>query len=254
MGIFDKAKKRIRHCEIQAGNDSVLADIFKTTTPFTSGSVFELIPTSWQIESSLINKIIELTSMLNESSRFLINAILWDSERLKAFCVGPSSINGHHNSKYGNILHTIETAKTVLSLCEKHTLVDKDMALLCALLHDIGKASEYLSVNGRNILSNQGKLLGHRLTIIQWLSEVKGKYKLPMSNDRFTVILHNLTATPGLPEWSGYRGPQTLESHLVSLADRFSGIHDLYKRNMPDSGWGRYHKHLKCTPYRAEEN
>lgn len=253
MSIFDKAKRRKHHYEIQAGNDPVLAKTLKTATPFSSGSIFELIPRSWKVNPLLINRIIELNLMLNESSRFLINAVLWDSERLKAFCLGPASANGHHNSQHGNILHTIEAAETVINLCKNHILVDKDMVLLCTLLHDIGKTAEYVSVNGTTRLSDRGRLLGHKLTLLQWLSEVKGKYKLPMSEDRFMVVLHNLTASPGLPEWAGYRSPQTLESHLISMADRFSATNNLFTRNMPDSGWGSYHKHLKCSPYKTME-
>lgn len=253
MGIFDKAKRRKHHHEIRAENDSVLAQVLKTTTPFSLGSIFELTPKSWEVNPLFISRIIELNLMLTESSRFLFNAVLWDSERLKAFCLGPASVNGHHNSQHGNILHTIEAAETVINLCKNHALVDMDMVLLCTLLHDIGKASEYVSVNGMTRLSNRGRLLGHKLTIIQWLSEVKGKYKLSMSEDRFMVILHNLTASPGLPEWAGYKSPQTLESHLISIADRFSATNNLFIRNMPDSGWGSYHKHLKCSPYKTME-
>ena len=129
------------------------------------------------------------------------------------------------------------------------------IAVLSALLHDVGKADEYKrNSNGYWEMTDRGKLLGHRVTVIEWISIAREKWHVQISEAQYFSLMHALTATPYAPAWMGLRSPVTPESFLLSAADRMSGQHYLYLNNSAAAGgWGNYHEHLKFKPFTVVE-
>ena len=214
-------------------------------------NLFHTVPHGWVKNRDLVKQAAELVEILPRSYRFLFNAIFWNGQRFKRFCTVPSSLNGHHSEDNGNLRHAVEVAQMMQQFCLMRELPNEGLAILAGFLHDAGKADDYhLEINGEWNLTDRGKLLGHKITVIEWIAEAKFKCKLMIPAKHYMALLHCLTCSAGAPGWLGLRKPAMVEAVLLSGMDRLSGTEDLMHRcTSSHDGWGSYHSHLKISPY-----
>lgn len=224
-----------------------------SNTELLSGNVFDRVDRHWVDDTTLIARALLLVAALDEGHRKLFNAIFSDRDRFERFCRMPSSIAGHHAEKNGNLRHTIEVSEEMMRLCRSRSDTCPSLGVLAALLHDAGKADEYIA-NGYGgwKMSERGKLLGHRVTILEWIVAATAKWNILLPEGHYMGLLHLLAAIPNAPDWMGMRQPVMPESFLLSSADRLSGHDDLMEQTVkPEGGFGRYHKHLKAAPFKV---
>jgi 3'-5' exoribonuclease len=214
-------------------------------------NLFETVPQEWVEDRALVRKAAALIEELPSTYRLLFNAILWDGDRFRRFCTGRSSQNSHHIGISGNLAHTVEVATNVAEYLAKQTTGNRKLAILAALLHDAGKADEYVSdEHGRLGLSDRGVLLGHGTTVVEWIAAARKMWTPHMPRDHYEALLHCLTAKAYAPAGLGIRKPVMLEADVLSHFDRLSGKQDLYRRNVrKGGGWGTWHRHLRMRPF-----
>lgn len=219
--------------------------------PDASINLFSTIPSAWVPDRELVRQGNALLEWLPRNFVHLFNAVFWDDRRFHRFLIGPSSMTGHHNGPNGNLRHSVEVAETALRLAESHRMAFWPVLILGALLHDAGKADEYRYAGGNRFdMSPRGVLLGHRLTVVEWIAAARAQHRITLPDAHYLSLLHALTAVKGAPDWMGLREPQSLEASILSMADRLSGQHDLVERCAPETdGFGRYHKHLRGRPF-----
>ena len=225
--------------------------LLPVSTPSTV-NLFETVPYEWVKDREAISQARQIIEGLPSYFIKLINGIFWDYRRFYRFLVGPSSLNGHHNYKHGNLRHSLEVTHNALMLSKNRETVCLHVLATAALLHDAGKADEYQFNHQRNCfeISTRGVLLGHKLSIVEWISAAVAQYQIPIPDNELLSLLHALTAAKGAPNWIGIREPVSPEANLLSIADRLSGQDDLFKQTMTSSkGFGRYHKHLRGRPF-----
>lgn len=219
--------------------------------PDAHANLFELVTHAWVKDRDLVNRAAALLAELPESHRLLFNAIFWGSDRFERFCRQPSSMIGHHSEPNGNLRHTVEVAEEMRELCRTRSYANQALGVLAALLHDAGKADEYVS-NGKGgwDMSDRGKLLGHKVSAVEWIVQAITRWNIKFPPGHYESLLHIMTAVPHAPDWMGLRQPVTPESMLLSMADRLSGHDDLMAQTVnTGGGFGRFHKHLKAAPY-----
>jgi 3'-5' exoribonuclease len=160
---------------------------------------------------------------------------------------------GHHSERNGNLRHTIEVAEQMIKLCRSSEHANFGLSLFSALIHDAGKADEYvMNSKGRWDMSFRGKMLGHKFTAVEWVIESVSKYNIQLPKHHYESVLHILTAVPNAPDWMGLKTPLLTESFLLSMADRLSGHNDLMEKTLTEAGsFGKYHKHLKFAPFKV---
>lgn len=215
-------------------------------------NLFETVPYEWVNDRTIIQEVLQLTAHLPDHFIRLFNSIFWDYKRFYRFLIGPSSLNGHHNDKHGNLRHTIEVVNNALLLAENRSMINHDVLTMAAFLHDAGKADEYQFNHQRGVfeISTRGALLGHKLSIVEWIAAAVAQHHIAIPEHQLLSLVHALTAAKGAPDWVGIREPMSPEANLLSVADRLSGHDDLFKQTMPSQpGFGRYHKHLKGRPF-----
>jgi len=221
------------------------------SSPMASLNLFDTVPTEWVRDSALVSRATALWSQLTPAMQALINAVLWDGGRFQRYVSGPSSLNGHHNGVNGNFRHAVEVAELALTLATTTPQVSVPVLITAALLHDAGKADEYVLKPGMSgfQMSTRGILVGHRHTILEWLAVARLQCRMGIPEAHYLALLHALTAAKGA-EWLGIREPVSLEATTLSMADRLSGQADLFNQTGPEhTGFGRYHKHLKGRPF-----
>jgi 3'-5' exoribonuclease len=215
-------------------------------------NLLETIPYEWMQTRDVIQDAKDILLSLPTYFIQLFNAIFWDYTRFYRFLLSPSSLNGHHNCKHGNFIHTIEVAKNAMNLAENRPMVSREILLMATLLHDAGKADEYQFNYKRNAfeMSARGALIGHKLSIIEWVAAAIAQYKIQIPEQQYLALMHALTAVKGAPDWIGLREPVSPECHLLSMADRLSGHDDLFDQTKPiNNGFGKFHKHLRGRAY-----
>lgn len=219
--------------------------------PEADVNLFRTLPSGWVKDRALIRRAIELTDRLPTPYRQVFNAVMWDAERFRRFCRGPSSKQGHHSVETGNLMHTIDTAERIATETERFGRADVKLAILVALLHDAGKADEYrLGPDGFWVLTERGRLLGHRVTVIEWVAVALATIPSKLSEPQRMALMHCLTAMAHTPAWMGIRSPAMFEAMALSACDRLSGSADLLRQCAPrGDGTGRYHPHLGTKSY-----
>lgn len=220
--------------------------------PQATVTLFDTVPPDWVRDRGLVERVRALVEGLPRHMAFLFNAMFWDGRRFMRFVVGPSSMNGHHNGRNGNLQHTVEVAETALTLANNRNGVCREILLMAALLHDAGKADEYAFNYRRGVfeISDRGALIGHKLTVLEWIAAAMAKNRILMPESHYLGLVHALTSAKGAPDWVGVRESRSLEAMLLSTADRLSGHQDLVDQLAPAvDGFGKYHPHLRGRPY-----
>ena len=220
--------------------------------PVSALNLFATIPPNWVRDRELITRGQALWTLLPRYFQHLFNAMLWDGKRFQRFVMGPSSMNGHHAERNGNLRHSLEVAERALEIAKGEQDICHPVLIMAALIHDAGKADEYEYDYPRQrfSLSARGVLIGHRHTVIEWLAAATARNQVNVPELQYLALLHALTSARGAPAWLGIREPRSLEATTLSAADRLSGESDLVHRLAPTSdGFGRYHKHLRGRPF-----
>lgn len=224
--------------------------------PEASYNLFDTVPEQTAGGDALLNRARALEKLMSVDHRLLINHLFWPRSRLGRFLIGPASLSGHHNDQHGNFRHAIEVAELALRLQEHRPVAAPSLLITAALLHDAGKADEYvLATNHRySSMSERGTLLGHKTTILEWVAVANERMKQKLTRSHYEALLHALSAVSGAPEWTGCRVPMSREAVLVNMADRVSSHEDLFVQNQsPEDGFGTFHKHLGRKPYAIRE-
>lgn len=94
---------------------------------------------------------------------------------------------------------------------------------MAGLLHDAGKADEYYERGGDIVLSRRGCLLGHKVTIVEWIAVAREKVRVGIPDSSYISLVHALTATGSVAAYTGLRDAKTPEAKLLTHADRISG-------------------------------
>lgn len=218
--------------------------------PDPAVNLFETVPSAWVADRELVRRAAFLWSCLPQGLGHLFNGVFWQADRFWRFLCGPSSLAGHHACRHGNFRHSVEVADQALDLATREPRVHLGVLVMAALLHDAGKADEYQQGRSRMELSDRGRLIGHRQTVLEWLAAARAQHRVILPEAHYLALVHALTCAKGAPAWLGLREPQSPEAMLLSAADRLSGQRELMARHAPrEGGFGRHHPHLGGRPF-----
>jgi hypothetical protein len=183
--------------------------------------IFEKVPAAWVCNPTVLDNAIILWNALSRPYRRALNAVFRSPELLRAFLIAPGSLHHHHNHRGGCFEHSVTTAQWGLDQARQDGTLSADMVVFCLLVHDVGKALEYLQ-NGRGNwqMSQRGRLIGHKITTVTLVAEAMG-YCPDLSAHEQTHVEHVLSSSYA-PQWAGFRRPQTKEARVVAALDALS--------------------------------
>ena len=200
--------------------------LIAVTQPDERINLFDTVNPAWPIPADLIVRGRTLIQALPRRFRQLFNAIFWDQQRFLRYLTGPAGLEGAHGGLNGNLCHALEVAEQALSQAEYQPFVFRALLILGSLLHDAGKADRYQldPVHPRFRETEQGRRVGHRALVLDWLSEASTQLssQLPVPQQR--ALLNLLATVSATPLWARLDAgePPSLETRLVERADRWS--------------------------------
>ncbi|MHB0866901.1 MAG: 3'-5' exoribonuclease YhaM family protein [Thermoleophilia bacterium] len=167
-----------------------------------------------------------MTEIYDPDFSQLLNSFFSDQEFMQRFRQAPGDVRSHHAYLGGLLEHTVSVATLCQHVTVQHPRLDADLLLTAALLHDIGKVSEY-TYQGCIGYSKEGRLLGHVL-IGQRMIEDKVREIEGFPRDKELMLLHALISHHGELEWGAPKKPQSAEAlvlhHIDNLDARVKGF------------------------------
>ena len=162
----------------------------------------------------------------NSYLRKLLDLLLEDSSFMEKFKRAPGGKLWHHARVGGLLEHTLK----VVSICEKaaemYDLVDRDLLITGALVHDIGKVNSY-SAGGFFDYTDEGRLLGHIVSGDE-LIEAKIQKIADFPQDLALKLKHLILSHQGQLEFASPVVPQTIEAIILHYADELDAKADAF--------------------------
>lgn len=148
----------------------------------------------------------------NKQLKMFVAKVL--TNNLSKFIIWPAAVSVHHNIKSGLLLHTVNVCRIAMQISEDYSLIDKDLVIAGALLHDIGKIREYTE-DGK--VSHEGMFRDH-ITLGQEiiLSNITDD---SLDEDTVNQLIHIILSHHGKLEWGSTKIPSTKEAFVVHIAD-----------------------------------
>jgi 3'-5' exoribonuclease len=196
----------------------------------------DLIPST---DKNVETIIAEITNFKNSISsveiKRLIDKIIFDEDFLPFFKLAPAASKLHHAYRGGLIEHSL----SVTILCDKfsklYRMVNRDILIAGAILHDIGKAYEYDNKTFNK--TDEGKLIGHISMGLSLVDKKAAKIK-NFPEKKLFAIKHLILSHHGELEWGSPVQPATIEAVLLHFADNIdSKVESFNDINNGDNGW-----------------
>ncbi|GAA0771022.1 HD domain-containing protein [Clostridium subterminale] len=153
----------------------------------------------------------------------------------------------HHTYIGGLAEHTLNVTYWARKLSYRYNCRYKEMAILAAKLHDIGKIYEYSSI-GTFKPTNRGEMEGHIVIGITMIEEAfkndHGLYSEDFKNRiKGCIVQHH-----GKPEYGSPKGPNTEEAFIVHYADYIDAtmnkVSKVKDKTIHDT-WSEYEKKIE---------
>lgn len=170
-----------------------------------------------------------------------------DKEFIKKFKFHSAAKNVHHGYMGGLLEHTLSVVEICNFLAPKYRHVNRDLLMVGAMLHDIGKVEE-LSPLPLNDYTDEGQLTGH--IIIGLEKTITKMCKLDgFPEETSRLIKHIILSHHGELEYGSPKVPQTIEAMIVHCADNMDAKIKCFEETITnddtEGNWTSYHRLLQ---------
>ena len=166
-------------------------------------------------------------SLKDKYLKLLFNEFLKDEIFLNNFMVSPAALSYHHAYSGGLLEHSVNVAKICEALYSLYPKkLNKDLIMVGAILHDMGKIEEYKTTTNIKI-TEKGMLQGHiTLGVEMALDKINKIPNFPELTKN--KLLHILLSHHGKKEYGSPVEPSFPEAVVVYYADEADSKIKLY--------------------------
>lgn len=134
------------------------------------------------------------------------------------YMTSSAAISMHHNLKGGLLYHSYRMVKAANALCGVYNILDRELLVCGAALHDIGKIWEYeTSPSGNAEFTSYGVLYGHLYIGANIINTFSKNYKC--SKEKVRLLQHLILAHHGTQEWGTVSCPAIAEAFALHYID-----------------------------------
>lgn len=201
-------------------------------------------------------RLLELVSEIKEENcRGIIDSFLDDGVFMGLFTTAPGGVSIHHGYVGGLLEHTTMIMGQGLMLAGKYPdILDQELLLTGAFLHDIGKTKELFWEIGREY-TTEGKLVGHIGLGLMMLEE-KLKCLDGFPKDLAMLLRHLILSHHGELNFGSPVKPAIPEAVALHMLDNTDAkLNHLYVQlgnSVPDEAWTGYDKVLSTELYQKK--
>ena len=184
--------------------------------------------------------------------RNLAECFLADEELMRRFTRSPAGVKNHHAYPGGLLEHVVNLMEVVDRIVDRYPAVNRDLLMMGAFLHDLGKVEE-LSCDKGLAYTDAGQLLGHTVLVLgildQKVAEAERLTGESMSCETVLRLKHMIISHHGQYEFGATKLPMTLEAialhQLDNLDAKLHSFEQLIRDDANlDSSWTQFHHNL----------
>ncbi|TFG89956.1 MAG: HD domain-containing protein [Syntrophobacterales bacterium] len=191
----------------------------------------------------------ELSALVESCSdvhlRGLLQSFFDDPTFMELYGKAPAAKGMHHVYLGGLLEHSLSVARLVDQILPLYPILQRDLLIAGALLHDVGKIREMTYLRSFDY-TDEGKLLGHISIGVEMIHEKISRL------DGFPVELamllkHMILSHHGQYEFGSPKRPKTIEATVLNYLDdldsKINGIRThMRKERVNLSRWTGYHR------------
>lgn len=188
--------------------------------------------------------------------RALANKFIEDDNIFGEFVRSPAAKTVHHAYIHGLLEHTLSMMKLCLIIGNYYgSDINKELLIMGALFHDIGKVMEIDTDNSFDYTS-EGKLLGHLILgmelVNRYISEIDG-----FPEKARQLVIHMIASHHGLLEYGSPKRPKTKEAMILHAVDnldsKLASMDSIFnKEDVKNGGWSSYDRVLERHIYKHD--
>jgi 3'-5' exoribonuclease len=210
----------------------------------------DFLPESKFNRDAMFERLLKLTETVETLYlKNLLEAFWNDDEFVSKFKRAPAAKKMHHAYIGGLIEHTLSMARLADKIAEHYQYIgiDRDILVTGAILHDIGKISEF-DYKVKIDYSDEGRLLNHIVIGVQMIEE-KLKNIKNFPDEQALLIKHMIVSHHGTRDFGSPEPPKTIEAVLLNYIDeidsKVNGIREFIDRENPGEKWTSFHRLLE---------
>ena len=218
------------------------ADYMPTTDKSVDGMYEELTAYIRQISNKYLRQVLEFYYIKDEAF-------------IKKFKAHSAAKTVHHGFSGGLLEHTLSVTRMCDYFATSYSILNRDLLLSSAILHDIGKVKE-LSDFPDNDYTDEGQLIGHIVIGVEMIDDAI------LSISDFPVKLahelkHCIVAHHGELEYGSPKKPALAEAVALNMADstdaKLQTLTELFK-GKTGTDWLGYNRLFESNLRRASED
>lgn len=208
----------------------------------------DYIPHSPKDINSILSELEKITTdtFVDKEAISLNNYFFSNKDFIKEFSTAIGGF-GHHIYVGGLAEHTLNVVYLTDNLAKRYSCKFRDIAVLAAKLHDIGKIYEY-SHEGTFKSTFRGEMEGHIIIGISMVEEAFKKDSFNYSEGFKNRLKGCIVQHHGMPEYGSPKNPNTQEAYIVHFADyvdaTMNKIWKVKSETKPNS-WSEFSEELK---------
>jgi len=197
----------------------------------------DLFPVSDRDLDEMTMELWELIDSVKDNFYHTLLTNIFSSERVASMFIRHTAAKSVHHGFVGGLPeHTISVARMCEKCCTHYPMLNHDLLVTGALLHDIGKLRE-ISNFPEHEYTDEGNLLGHIIIGVQMISEEIARIEgFPESMK--TELLHLIVSHHGELEWGSPKKPALIEAVALSFMDNLDAkmetMKELFASGTPD--------------------
>ena len=187
----------------------------------------------------------------SKEGKILNDYFFKNEEFLDKFKRGIGGVSMHHNYIGGLAEHTLNVMSLSAMLAEKYNARRKEITVLAAKLHDIGKIHE-LYYDGPFKYTTRGEMEGHIVIGVEMINEAYIENKDKLNIEYVNRIKGIITQHHGKLEYGSPRPIRSEEAYIVNYADTIDATMnkvEQLKEKTKENTWSEYDRKLDGRLY-----
>lgn len=218
------------------------ADYMTTTEKSVDGMYEELTAYIRQISNKYLRQVLEFYYIKDEAF-------------IKKFKAHSAAKTVHHGFSGGLLEHTLSVTRMCDYFATSYSILNRDLLLSSAILHDIGKVKE-LSDFPDNDYTDEGQLIGHIVIGVEMINDAIRS--IPGFPEKLAHELkHCIVAHHGELEYGSPKKPALAEAVALNMADstdaKLQTLTELFK-GKTGTDWLGYNRLFESNLRRASED
>ncbi|MDD6348095.1 MAG: HD domain-containing protein [Lachnospiraceae bacterium] len=178
-----------------------------------------------------------------------------DKDFMESFRAHSAAKSIHHGFVGGLLEHTLSVGRFCDYMSRAYPIINRDLLITAALLHDIGKTRE-LSLFPQNDYTDDGQLLGHIMIGAEMVHDHCARIEgFPAELE--SQVKHCILAHHGEYEYGSPKKPAIIEAVALNLADntdaRLQSLTEIFRNNGTMDTWIGYSKQFESNLRRTHD-